>query len=157
MKKSKVKLTWTACIVLVFSLAVTLYLYLPMIAGLISVIFQTGDVNKPFQGSIQSFTGLIVLATALGGFILWFVERHPKKELETDSFVRSTKLAGMFFLYSALLLSLSMVLSPLLPIIKDATDWYSISLKYTTAFAFLGGSVSFIFANILGLIYAWRL
>lgn len=157
MEKRKVKLTPMAWFVLVLSMAITLYLYLPMISGIISIIYQSGDVNKPFQLSIEPLTGIIVLATALGGFILWFVERKPKKEVETDSFVRSVKGAGKLFLYSALLLSLFMILSPLTPTVKDATDWYSVGIKYIMVFAFLGGGVAFIFANIMALMYVWKL
>ncbi len=157
MKKAKVKLTTTASIVSVFSIIITMYLYLPLVVGMMTILTQGGDITKPAELSIQSFTGLIVLAAALGGSLLWFVERYQKKELETDSFVRSATFAGKLFLYSALLLSLSMVLSPLLPLIKDATDWYYVSIKYTMVSTFLAGSIFFIIANIMGLIYAWKL
>jgi hypothetical protein len=158
MKNSKVKMTPIAWVVLVISLALTLYLYLPMIGGIISIASPIGDTSKASPPlSTESLTGLIILATALGGFILWFVGRYPKTALQTDSFVRSIKFAGTLFLYSALLLSLAMILSPLIPSIRESTDWYYVSLRYIAAFAFIGGGVAFILANITSLIYAWKL
>ena len=148
---------WKFAFFLVLSLgmgALAFYLVLPMIGGVISLVFKEVDSSNVPPISQEALSGLVVVSAALGAFILWFAE-YPSKKNERHT--RMIRYIGKLFLFAALSFSLFMLLSPLLPDIRSKTDSYSIFLRYVTGISFIGGSVSFAFADVFGLIYLWTL
>jgi hypothetical protein len=148
---------WTFVFYLVLSLGtgvLAFYVVLPMLGGMVSLVFKAADSSNIRLVSQEAVTGLIVVSTALGAFVLWFAE-HPSRKDRRHT--RLVKYFGKLFLFAALSLSLFLLLSPLLPDIRSKTDSYSIFLRYVTGISFITGSVSFAFADVFGLIYLWRL
>ena len=137
------------------TLIVTIYLMIPIV-GMIVDIFQNGDVGDTFSLLQSSLVGIILLATILGGFIIWFVQQSVGYRT-TDSSHQLLKFSGKLFLYSALLIAIFLLLSPLIPDVVDTSEAFAVSVKYVLAITFIGGTAAFIFACIQGLIYMWKL
>jgi len=87
--------------------------------------------------------------------MMWFIRAKPEnKENASD---RMLKLAGKCFLIAALSLSLFMLLFPILPTIRESTDLYEMTIKTFAMLSFLGGCITFIMADVIGLLYIWKL
>lgn len=143
---------WVAVFLLGISI-LAFYLALPMFAGIISIVFKEANPSRVPSVSQEALTGLVVVSTALGAFVLWFAE-HPSGRNKTDKGI--IKYIGKLFLFAVLAFSLFMLVSPLLPDIRSKTDFYSNFLKYVTAISFIGGGISFAIADVLGLVYLWK-
>lgn len=115
-----------------------LYLVFPLFGGILAISTGNQSTERPFVLVPEALVGIIILATALGGLTLWFAENRDKKEgITVDK--RMVKLAGKFFLYAALLFSISLMLLPIIPSIRDKTDFYNTSLRYIGGFCLMGG------------------
>jgi hypothetical protein len=126
------------------------FLVLHMLAGAMGFVFQEASPDAVPSISPQALTGLIVVSTGLGALMLWFTRVSNKSNKGR------IKDIGKLFLFAALSLSLFMLLSPLLTYIRLSTDSYSNFLKTVIFISFVGGSVSFAWATLLGLVYVWR-
>lgn len=155
-KESKPINVWVAILVCILSFF-ALYLVIPMLGGIISIIFEEAKPDTaPFIVQ-EALTGLIMVSIALGALVLWFAA-HPSEVGEKKNTDRGMiKYVGKLFLFSALSFSLFMLLSPTLPSIKSSIGFYENALKYVTVLSLIGGSVSFAIADLLGLLYLWKL
>jgi len=137
------------------TLIITIYLMIPIV-GMIIDIFQNGNAGDSFTLLHSSLIGVTLLATILGGFIIWFVEQSVGYKT-TDTSHMLLKFSGKLFLYSALMIAIFLLLSPLIPSVTEASEAFAVSVKYVLAITFIGGAAAFIFACIQGLIYMWKL
>ena len=137
------------------TLVITIFLMIPIV-GMIINIFQNVDAGYTFSLLQNSLVGVLLLATILGGFIIWFVEQSVGYKT-TDTSHMLLKFSGKLFLYSALLIAIFLLLSPLIPDVAEATEAFVVSVKYVLAITFIGGAAAFIFACIQGMIYMWKL
>lgn len=145
-------------IVFIFISILAFCIVLPMIAGMFAIIFEGADPNVTPSLSIQALTGFIIVSAALGGFILWFGRYTSQNVEEREQITREIRFVGKLFLLAALSLSLFMLLSPILPTIKEATDFYNSFLKVIAWLSLIGGCISFVIADVIGLVYiVWRL
>jgi len=146
---------WVVVFVCILSI-LAFYLVFPAFAGIISIVFKEATPDSVASISHEALTGLIIVSTALGAFVLWFAQ-HPMGDGDKrKKDVAMIKYIGKLFLFAALSFSLFMLLSPLLPSIRSSTGFYENALKYVTVISFIGGSVSFAIADVLGLVYLWK-
>ncbi len=149
-KETKPINVWVAAFIVILVVPAA-YLALPMIAGVFGIIFQQADPDAVPSVSQEALVGLILVATALGALMLWFAG------VSDESGKRRIKLVGKFFLLAALALSIFMLLSPNLPYIRENTSSYALFIKVVSIISLIGGSVSFAWATLLGLLSLCRL
>ena len=147
---------WVAVLVCILSFF-GIWLVIYMLGGVLSIVF--GEVESDTSPFVfpETLVGLIIVSTALGALVLWFAA-HPtevdeRKNIDTGII----KHVGKFFLFSALSFSLFMLLSPALPSIRYSTGFIETFVKYVTVLSLIGGSVTFAIADLIGLLYLWKL
>ena len=148
-KEGKPVNVWVAAFTIIIVI-LALFLVLPMILGVIEIVFQEANPDTVPSISHEALTGLILVSTGLGAFMLWFTAASNKSNKGR------IKDIGKLFLFAALAFSLFMLLSPLLPDIRSNTDSYSNFLKYAATIFLIGGGLSFAWAALLGLVYLWK-
>lgn len=144
---------WTEAISIIgalLAIALAVSLLLPTFTGTFQIVFEDTDPDTIPTVSQQGLTALIFVSAALGAFIVWFTADASKRG---RGIIRSV---GKLFLFAALSFALFMLLSPLLPDIRFSTSSYYIYLKWVTLLSFMAGSMAFVTADVLGLIYLWR-
>ena len=144
---------WVGTILIVAS-SLGIYIVLPLFAGMSDIIFgePAGDVVSP---SSEALFSLILISTALGTLMTWFI--RASSENEENASYRMLKFTGKCFLFAALSLALFMLLSPIIPTIRESTDLYEMTIKTFTMLSFLGGCITFIMADLIALLYIWKL
>lgn len=149
-KETKPINVWVAAFIVILVVPAA-YLALPMIAGVFGIIFQQAAPDAVPSVSQEALTGLILVATALGALMLWFagVSDEPGK--------KRVKAIGKAFVLAALTLSIFMLLSPILPDIREDTSSYAVFIKVVSVISLIGGSVSFAWGALLGLLLLWKL
>ncbi|MFC1927354.1 hypothetical protein ACFLW7_02100 [Chloroflexota bacterium] len=141
---------WVSAFIII-GVILAAFLVLHMGLGAIGIVFQEADPDTVPSVSQEALTGLILVSAGLGALMLWFTRVSNKSNRGR------IKDVGRIFLFAALSLSLFMLLSPILPYIRSNTDLYGNFLKAVTVISFMGGSISFAWATLLGLAYLWRL
>ena len=152
-RKTKHVNVWTEAISTIgvlLSMALAGSLLFPMFTGIFQIVFQDANPDTIPSVSQQGLTALIFVSAALGAFIVWFTADASKQGRGIIRYV------GKLFLFAALAFSLFMLLSPLMPDIRSSTNAYDIYLKWVTVLSFMLGSVAFVVADVLGLVYLWR-
>jgi multisubunit Na+/H+ antiporter MnhB subunit len=140
---------WISAFIIV-GMILAVFLVFHMLVGAIGIVFQEANPDTVPSISQEGLTGLILVSTGLGALMLWFTRVSNKSNRGR------IKDIGKLFLFAALSFSLFMLLSPLLPYIRSNTDSYSNFLKVVTLISFMGGSISFAWATLLGLASLWR-
>lgn len=114
-------------------------LILPIIAGIIKIIFIDGKTP-----SSEASMGLSVASVALGAVVLWFADRskpNKREEQEPKEVARRGAVAiGTSFVFAALCFALFALLSPIFPDAIQAQDFFSKLVKWVGALSFIGGS-----------------
>ena len=141
---------WIGTLLVVAS-SLSIYIIFPLFGGMITIIFNEASPDNLASPSTQAINGLILISAALGALIVWFSKTSSADEEKASN--RMIKFAGLCFLFSALALALFMLLSPILPTIRESTDLYEMTIKTVTIVSFIGGSISFIMADVIGLLY----
>jgi len=140
---------WVSAFIIIGAILAA-FLVFHMLGGAIGIVFREANPDSVPSISQEALTGLILVSTGLGALMLWFTTSSK------ESNRGRIKDIGKLFLFAALSFSLFMLLSPLLPYIRSNTDSYSNFLKVVTLISFMGGSVSFAWATLLGLVSLWR-
>lgn len=148
-KERKSLNVWVSAFIIIGMILAT-FLIFHMLIGAIGIVFQEANPDTVPSISQETLTGLILVSTGLGALMLWFTRVSDKSNRGR------IKDIGKLFLFAALSFSLFMLLSPLLPYIRLNTDSYSNFLKVVTFISFMGGSISFAWATLLGLASLWR-
>ncbi len=141
---------WIGTLLIVASL-LGIYIIFPLFGGMITIIFNeasSSNVASPSSGTIMSF---IAISAALGVLIIWFTRTSSANDEKASN--RIIKFAAQSFLFSALSLALFMLLSPILPTIRESTNLYEMTIKIIALISFIGGCISFIMADVIGLLY----
>jgi hypothetical protein len=133
------------------------YIYLPLIAGMFSIIYQTASPEATPSPSNEAIISFIILSTALGTLILWFSRTAQSKDAGKQTNNGTIKSTGKLFLFTALVLSIFLLVNPLLPGIKESTGFYESLIKVVAFGSFIAGCCTFITAVLLGLFYIWKL
>jgi len=111
----------------------------------------------PFSPS--SAIGLALLATALGGPMLWFAgrdevkkkKRLTRKELARVFRMERLRSVGVLFVVGALMFTVFALLSPVFPDVKDATSSWGLTIKYVTVFSSMIGGMCLAMATLWAL------
>jgi hypothetical protein len=126
---------------------------IPVLAGTWYII--AGDRNVP--SSSPSF-GLAILATALGGVILWFVRRlidggwaQPERRRLLDSLEYSGRLA----VFSAFCFAIFGLLAPVFPLKTTNLAPLEIITKYVAFGALMLGTTSLTVSISFGMVLIW--
>ncbi|MCJ7654444.1 MAG: hypothetical protein MUO97_03945 [Dehalococcoidia bacterium] len=147
---------WVGLLITAVSLA-AFYLYWPLFAGMVSNILEVTSPEIPPTISREAITSFIIISTAMGALILWFSRTISSNEEAEDNRRNDVKGLGKLFLFAALFLSLFLLLAPLLPEIRNLSDFYSNTVKFLSLFSFIGGCTSFIAAVILSFFSLWKI
>lgn len=148
---------WVVVLLITVSV-VAFYLYWPLLGGMFAIIFEASEPPEvPTFPSPEALTSFIILSTAMGALILWFASSTSSNEKAKDTRFNEIKGLGKLFLYAALFLTLFLLLSPLLPEVRDSSDFYSNAIKVLTMISFIGGCTLFITAVILSFFSLWRM
>lgn len=145
---------WVGTLLVVFS-SLWIYIVLPLFAGMITIIFKDASSDKVASPSNEAILSFILVSAALGALIMVFTKTGSTNEGKASN--RMIKFAGQLFLFSALSLALFMLLSPILPTIRESTDLYEMTIKTVALLSFIGGCISFIMADVISLLYIWAL
>jgi hypothetical protein len=133
---------------------------LPMFAGFIFLAFGTNGVSSTGNTYLSqgSLIGVALLEIALAGLLLWFIPKEEVHRFGTKAVIRSS---AKFLLVGAAFLVMVTLLSPVIPIIKDRNDWWSIwwsiFIRYFTAIGFVVGGMSLVFSVVSCICFAWEL
>jgi len=138
-------------ILLVVASSLGIYIIFPLFAGMIANIFKEASSDNVAAPSSEAIISFIAISAALGVLIMWFTKTSSANAEKASN--RMIKFAAQCFLLSALSLALFMLLSPILPTIKESTDLYEMTIKTVALLSFIGGSISFIMADVIGLLY----
>ena len=149
---------WVGVLLMIAVSVVALYLYWPLLGGMFAIIFGAAEPPEvPTFPSPEALTSFIILSTAMGALILWFASSTSSNEKAKDTRFNEIKGLGKLFLYAALSLTLFLLLSPLLPEVRDSSDFYSYAIKGLAMLSFIGGCTLFITAIIFSFFSLWRM
>ena len=139
-------------IAMFIGVGLAIMLALPVFVGCISIIYNitNGVPLKDIQFIPNSFAcfQLATVATALGGFTLWFAARPGTKQINihkdsTDQWsIRGITIIGKFLLFSAACFTLFGLLSPALPEVIGQPGFYNESIKWFALGSLMFGSIS---------------
>lgn len=147
---------WVGTLIVVAS-SLSFWIVFPLFAGMVSIIFEKTSSENVVSPSSEAIIGFILISTALGALVMWFTKSSSLNEEEESASNRMLKFAGKCFLFTALSLALFMLISPILPTIKESTDLYEMTIKTVAMLSFLSGCITFIMADVIGLLYIWTL
>jgi len=98
--------------------------------------------------------GLAVLAAALSAIVSWIVRiplnSHSPDARDNDE-KRVVNSLGRFFLLAALCFTMFAIFVPLLPEVKDKSDWWSDTIKYSTVIFLIAGGVILAMTTLWGI------
>ena len=130
------------------------FLALPLIAGMIGVIFGEQGFIETGNSSIDASNILIltVISVVLGGLTVWFADQHT---LEAG-IEKMMRLVGKLFLFSALCFAVMALILPLMPELIDSIAWWETGIRYTTGILFTTGIISFAVSLCAGIAFIWE-
>jgi hypothetical protein len=136
-------------------LGLFLILVVPMLAGIIETTFGDAGLVNTGQAYLEpaNFFQIALLATALGGVMLWFAPRITTG----PGSGRVIRGAGKILLFSACCFVIIGLLSPVIPEIRESTQWWDIAIRYIAAISFIAGSIGLIFSVCAGVTFIWEL
>ena len=137
--------------------SIAMFIYLPLLLGMFNIIFRAASPETTPSVSNESLVSFIILSTALGALILWFTGSSPTKNTSGQGNFITTKGIGKLFLFSALVLSLFLLVNPVLPSIEESTGFYETVIKAMALLSIIGGCFGFTTAILLGLFFIWKL
>jgi len=137
--------------------SIAMFIYLPLFLGMFNIIFRAASPETTPSVSNESLVSFIILSTALGALILWFTGSSPTKNTSGQGNFITTKGIGKLFLFSALVLSLFLLVNPVLPSIEESTGFYETVIKAMALLSIIGGCFGFTTAILLGLFFIWKL
>ena len=130
------------------------FLALPLIAGMIGVIFGEQGFIETGSSSIDALNILMltVISVVLGGITLWFADQQTSGA----NIEKMMRLAGKLFLFSALCFAVMALILPLMPELRDSIAWWETGIRYTTGILFIAGIISFATSLCAGIAFIWE-
>lgn len=129
-------------------------LAIPLFIGAFKIIYENGEIP-----SAESSIGLALVSVGLGAVVLWFTERKKSNKDEEQQpkeiARRSALVTGTFFVFAAICFTLFGLLSPIFPDAVNATDFFSIIVKWTGVLVLIAGSISLGFSLCISLFDVW--
>ena len=130
------------------------FLALPLIAGMIGVIFGEQGFVETGSSSIDALNILMltVISVVLGGLTLWFADQQTSGA----NIEKMMRLAGKLFLFSTLCFAVMALILPLMPELRDSIAWWETGIRYTTGILFIAGIISFATSLCAGIAFIWE-
>ncbi len=145
---------WVGTLIVVAGL-LSFWIVFPLFAGMVSIIFEDTTSANVASPSSEAIIGFILMSAALGALMMLFIRTRSENAESASN--RMLKFAGKCFLFTALSLAFFVLISPILPTIKESTDLYEMTIKIVAMLSFLDGCITFIMADVIGLLYIFKL